>query len=192
MNSILLAAGLSRRMGTQKLLLPFKHSTVIETVIDNLKLAGLFPIYAVFSHEIAKALTVHHEWIHININPDPQRGQSSSLAVGLEMLPDGEDFCIMLGDLPCLSVKDILEISHKFQALQEGKTVLAPCRNGAFGHPMFYRAVWKERFKSAKGDTGGKNILFSYEHEIFRLEAPDGHFRDLDTPEDYKSLVQDN
>ena len=37
---ILLAAGLSKRMGRQKLLLPFGGATVIETVVSNLCAAG--------------------------------------------------------------------------------------------------------------------------------------------------------
>ena len=51
MQTILLAAGLSKRMGRQKLLLPFGSSTVVETVIDNIRSAGLVPTLCVFSQE---------------------------------------------------------------------------------------------------------------------------------------------
>ena len=190
MNCILLAAGMSVRMGVQKLLLPFGGSTVLETVIANLKSAGLLPIYAVLSAEVAEKLTSHRpSWLRVGINSDPKRGQSSSLAIGLEMLPDGNDFCIMLGDLPLAEPKDMTALATSFNAMPEGKTVLAPSREGVFGHPMFYRPVWKERFRSAFGDAGGKNILLGYEEEIVRVNAPDGHFRDIDTPEDYRKLT---
>ena len=49
MTALLLAAGLSRRMGTQKLLLPFGERTVLEAVIGNLRAAGLIPILCVLS-----------------------------------------------------------------------------------------------------------------------------------------------
>ncbi len=192
MNTILLAAGLSKRMGTQKLLLPFGETTVINTVLSNLYAANLLPIFAVFSKEVAEAVTERPDWLHVSINPMPERGQSSSLAIGLGMLPDGEDFCIMLGDLPLVNRKDLVEITHKFETMNNCKTVLTPCRNGAFGHPMFYRAVWKERFKSASGDIGGKKILLEHGDEIIRVETSDRHFRDIDTPDDYKILVKDN
>ena len=55
---------------------------------------------------------------------------------------------------------------------------------------MFYRAIWKERFKIAQGDAGGRNILLDYKDEIVTAEAPDCHFRDIDTPDDYKSFVK--
>ncbi len=190
MNAILLAAGLSTRMGTQKLLMPFGSSTVIETVLYNLHSAGLLPVYAVFSNEVAEKVTARPDWLHAGINPEPERGQSSSLIVGLDMLPEGEDFCIMLGDLPLAKPGDMAELARKFQAMPEDKTVLTPCRNGGFGHPMFYRPIWKERFKSARGDGGGKKILFGFEDEIVSVAAPDGHFRDIDTPEDYKKIVK--
>ena len=56
MEAILLGAGLSKRMGRQKLLLPFGGKTVIETVIDNLRDAGVERICAVLSREVAAAL----------------------------------------------------------------------------------------------------------------------------------------
>ncbi len=192
MNAILLAAGLSRRMGVQKLLLPFAGSTVIETVIKNMYEGGLSPIIAVFSREVADKVQERPEWLRIGINNTPERGQSSSLAIALDMLPDDEDFCIMLGDLPFVDQKEIKTLRECFSSIPTDKTVFTPCRNGVFGHPMFYRAIWKNRFKTAQGDAGGRNILMDYKDEIITSEAPDCHFRDIDTPDDYKNLVKKN
>lgn len=190
MNAILLAAGLSKRMGRQKLLLPFGKNTVIETVIKNMHGGGLSPIIAVFSPEVSNALPERAEWLHVGINKAPERGQSSSLAIALGMLPDNEDFCIMLGDLPLVGQEEIKKLRECFSYLPADKTVFTPCRNEVFGHPMFYRAIWKKRFKIAEGDTGGKNILMEHKDEIVTTEAPDCHFRDIDTPEDYKKLAK--
>ena len=192
MNAILLAAGLSKRMGVQKLLLPFAGSTVIETVIKNMHGGGLSPIIAVFSPEVADKVQERPEWLRIGINNAPERGQSSSLAIALDMLPDNEDFCIMLGDLPCVGCEEIKRLRECFSSIPSGKTVFTPCRNGVFGHPMFYRAIWKNRFKAAQGDVGGRNILMDHKGEIATSEAPDCHFCDIDTPDDYKNLVNTN
>lgn len=192
MNAILLAAGLSKRMGVQKLLLPFNGTTVIETVINNMHGAGFSPIIAVFSSEVCDAVRKRPDWLRVGINKDPERGQSSSLAIGLEMLPDGEDFCIMLGDLPFVGPEEMRKLGQSFKDLPEDKTVFTPCRNGIFGHPMFYRALWKDRFKNAAGDTGGRNILIKHGDEIATAETPDCHFCDIDTPDDYKNLVNKN
>lgn len=190
MRTILLAAGLSTRMGRQKLLMPFGGSTVIETVLENIYKAGLGPVCAVFSAELAERIKPRAGLLETAVNPAPERGQSSSLAIGLAMLPEGADFCIMLGDLPNAKPDDMALLYEKFRARPDGKTVLAPLRDGAFGHPIFYSAEWKERFKAAEGDTGGKIILKRCGGEIMTVEASDGHFRDIDTPEDYGKARQ--
>ncbi|MDD4160073.1 MAG: nucleotidyltransferase family protein [Synergistaceae bacterium] len=192
MNAILLAAGLSKRMGVQKLLLPFGESTVIETVIKNMHEGGFSSIIAVFSEEVYEAIQKRPEWLHIGINRTPERGQSSSLAIALDMLPENEDFCIMLGDLPFVGQKEIKKLRECYAALPDDKTVFTPCRNGVFGHPMFYRSIWKKRFSIAQGDIGGRNILMDHKDEIVTSEAPDCHFRDIDTPDDYRNFVKNS
>lgn len=189
MDAILLAAGLSKRMGSQKLLLPFGGMTVVETVLDNLCKAGFDNIYAVFSDEVANAVGALPQKAAMRINPAPERGQSSSLAIALEMLSAGRDFCIMLGDLPLVTPDDIAALTDSFVRLPAGKTVFTPCRDGAFGHPMFYRSVWRERFQGAAGDVGGRKILLEYEEEIVRADAPESCFFDMDTPEQYRKCL---
>lgn len=181
----MLAAGLSERMGVQKLLLSYGDSTIIEKVLENLRLSGLTPVSAVFSQEIAQRITARPPWLKVAVNPEPQRGQSSSLAIGLSTLRRGEDFCIMLGDLPAAGAAGMKELYQKFIRRPPGCSVLAPSRDGAFGHPMFYAAVWRERFAAAQGDMGGKEVLKRYWNEIAAVHAADGHFMDIDTPRDY-------
>ena len=190
MEAVLLAAGLSKRMGRQKLLLPFGGCTVIETVIENLRGAGIEKIHAVLSREVAEALPALPRAVETRVNESPERGQSSSLAIGLEMTGEGRDFCIMLADLPLVEPEAIAALLRRFAQLPPDKTLLAPWRGGAFGHPMFYRALWRTRLLSAEGDGGAKKIISLYESEIERTEAPDCHFKDMDTPEDYKERVK--
>ena len=120
----------------------------------------------------------------------PEQGQSSSLAIALESIPDGEDFCIMLGDLPLVKAEAAESLCRKFLQMPENKSVLAPSRDGIFGHPIFYRSVWRDRFRLASGDVGGKKILMKYECEIMRTKVSDEHFKDIDTPEEYRNLLR--
>ena len=190
MRSIVLAAGLSSRMGKQKLLLPFEGRCVLEHVIENMTEAGLVPIHAVLSDEVNKALTLSSDNVLVLINEHPEQGQSSSLAIALESIPDGEDFCIMLGDLPLVKAEAAESLFRKFLQMPENKSVLAPSRDGIFGHPIFYRSVWRDRFRLASGDVGGKKILMKYECEIMRTKVSDEHFKDIDTPEEYRNLLR--
>ncbi|MEG1913395.1 MAG: NTP transferase domain-containing protein, partial [Cloacibacillus sp.] len=110
---ILLGAGLSKRMGTQKLMLPFANGTVIGTVLEHLRGAGFARINAVLSREVAASLAPYPTWLRVAINEAPERGQSSSLAIGLEMTTPESDFCIMLADLPLARAEDIAALASR-------------------------------------------------------------------------------
>ena len=130
-----------------------------------------------------------HELIFALLKNQAKKGETIFGDGTLEMLPDGEDFCIMLGDLPLVGKDEMIKLKDRFSGIPEDRTVFTPCRNGVFGHPMFYRAIWKERFKAAQGDAGGRNILREHKDEIMAAETSDCHFRDIDTPDDYEKLV---
>ena len=191
METILLAAGLSKRMGAQKLLLPFADSDVISTVIKNIYNTGFTPIHTVVSKDIA-AFIKPQDWLHVSVNPAPERGQAGSFAIGLSMLSDGSDFCVMLADQPLAKADEICALAVKFSEMPADKTVLVPQRGEKLGHPMFYRAQWKTRFAGSQGDGGDKKVLFSYEDEMYFTDAPDSFFCDLDTPADYQNILKAN
>ena len=197
MIALLPAAGLSRRMGTQKLLLPFGAGTVLETVIGNLRAAGLTPILCVLSETTLQGLRPLGEDVTVLINPAPERGYASSLAIALDALGRAEPaalregpFCLMLGDLPTARAHDMARLRAAFERRPAGYTALAPYREGRFGHPIFMEGLWRDRLRAAAGDRGGRGILEAHEGEVLTVEGEDGFFDDLDTPEDYRRVCR--
>jgi len=156
MNAILLAAGLSKRMGVQKLLLPFGEITVIETVINNMHGGGLSPIIAVFSRGVADAVQERPEWLRIGINNAPERGQSSSLAIALDMLPDNEDFCIMLGDLPFVGREEIKRLRECFSSIPTDKTVFHTMQKRGIRAPYVLPFNMEKEISNRTGRRWGK------------------------------------
>lgn len=63
-------------------------------------------------------------------------------------------------------------------------------KEGRFGHPSFYEAVWKERLATAEGDSGGREVLRRYFGEIMVDTGEEGCFLDMDTPGDYLALQE--
>ena len=197
MIALLPAAGLSRRMGTQKLLLPFGDGTVLEAVIGNLRAAGLTPILCVLSEATLQGLLPLGEDVTVLINPAPERGYASSLAIALDALGRAEPaalregpFCLMLGDLPTARAHDMARLRAAFERRPAGYTALAPYREGRFGHPIFMEGLWRARLRSASGDRGGRGILEAHKGEVLTVEGEDGFFDDLDTPEDYRRVCR--
>lgn len=187
MRTILLAAGLSTRMGRQKLLLPFCGGSVLSTVIDRLLSASLAPVLLVTSRATLQGVTLVADIAPV-INDAPERGQSSSLLLGLERLEEGEDFCLMLGDLPLITAEALAESRAEFLSLPPCYSALVPISEGRYGHPSFFASVWRERFLAAHGDAGGRRIIQQHEGEVRFFAGEDSFFHDLDTPRDYENL----
>ena len=197
MIALLPAAGLSRRMGTQKLLLPFGAGTVLEAVIGNLRAAGLTPILCVLSEATLRGLRPLAEDVTVLINPAPGRGYASSHAIALDALGRAEPaalrkgpFCLMLGDLPTARAHDMARLRAAFERRPAGYTALAPYREGCFGHPIFMEGLWRERLRGAAGDRGGRDVMARFMPEVLTVAGEDGFFDDLDTPEDYRRVCR--
>jgi molybdenum cofactor cytidylyltransferase len=194
MKAIILAAGLSKRMETQKLLLPFAGAAIIHRVMNNVLEASFEQTILVTSAKTAAHMGLEDSGIkglRILINENPENGQSSSLRMGMEPLCSGEDFCVFLGDMPLVSPSDIRAHVEIFYSRDGGFSALVPFRHedGALGHPAFFSSIWRERFLEARGDAGGRGVMSDYDAELLKIPAPSCFFDDVDTPEDYLRLT---
>lgn len=187
MKAVVLAAGFSRRMKTQKLLLPFGQGTVLSTVVYNVLGAGFDEVVLVVSKETKGACGSLSPCLREIVNETPERGQSSSLALGVSAAGEG-DFCVTLADLPLVSSDELARYRALFDARDRQYTALVPCRGGSFGHPSFFAPLWRERFYSVKGDKGGRDVLSAHHKEILRVAGEDSFFADMDTPEEYGQI----
>lgn len=186
MKAVVLAAGFSRRMKTQKLLLPFGRGTVLSTVVYNVLCAGFGEVILVVSKETAGVCGSLPRLREV-VNKTPEKGQSGSLSLGVSHTGE-DDFCVTLADLPLISSEELTRYRALFDARDGKYTALAPCRGGRFGHPLFFAPLWRERFYSVKGDKGGRDVLNAHHNEILRVRGEDSFFTDMDTPEEYGQI----
>lgn len=143
------------------------------------------------SSTVAQSFFPVSEEVALVVNSNPELGQSSSLRLGLEALGLEENhFCLLLGDMPLVSPAVIDELRQRFLKRPLGKTALVPFREGHYGHPSFYEALWKVRLKGARGDRGGRETIRRYWDEVLGDPAFDVCFMDMDTPEDYRDLLE--
>ena len=106
---VVLAAGAGSRFGGGKLLASLDGRPVFQHVLDRLAEAGVEEVGVVLGHD-AEAVEAAIDWRDERRvrNPEPERGLSSSLRVGIEALDSGVDAAlIMLGDQPRVSVEAI-------------------------------------------------------------------------------------
>ena len=185
--AIVLAAGLSRRMGRPKLALPWLDTTVIGRVVNVLNEAGVADIVVVTGgarQEVEQAL--REAPARIAFNPRFEDSEMvDSLQVGLAQLaPPVEATLVALGDQPQIQLEVVQAVIEAFAAHPAGLVV--PSYQMKRGHPwLVQRALWAEISQLRSPETL-RDFLSRHAADIYYLPvASDTILRDLDTPDDY-------
>jgi len=182
---IVLAAGQSRRMGKNKLALPWGSSTILESTLKTLSETKTSEKILVLGHEAER-------WEHLKGLPDwkvissPQYalGQSHSLQAGLAQLADEcEGILFCLGDVPLLQRKTVDHIIDIYHA--NSIPLVAPVYRGQRGNPVLFAASLLPELKQLDGDMGARELFNRHPHILVPVDDP-GVIIDIDTPEEYK------
>lgn len=187
-SGIILASGLSRRMGTDKLLLPVGGIPVIERVISAASESELEEIILVYgSGEIASIGSKYRvKPVH---NNDPAQGQSRSIRLGVEnSSPVADGYMFLVGDQPFISKNVINRLLESF--IPEACSAVVPVYNGNRGNPVIFAASLRDRLMSLTGDIGGRTLLGELEKSIVTVCFADGRTGcDFDTREEYEAVL---
>ena len=198
LSAIVLAAGTSSRMGTQnKLLLPWKDQTVIETVVAELLNAQPGEVVVVVGHEkdsVRKVLT--NRDVTFVENPAFQQGMATSLVAGIRASHvDTEGFMICLGDLPMIQATDYQGIIGVFEVQKavDPDCILIPAYEGKWGHPKVFSAKYRAQLMKPSGDQGAKDVLKASAAHIHEIPfSHDRILRDIDTDAAYQAARRKN
>ena len=189
--AVVLAAGDSTRMGSQKLLLPYGGSTVIRHIAETLLETEIDRIVVVVGRDgpkIRKALDGLD--IVIRENPDPDLGMLSSVRIGIrEAIENKNDVMIFLGDQPFLDISFIQGLLLQFRS--GSSVILAPVFQGRRGHPLVIGARYHDKILSRYDDVGLRGLLHEHADEIEEFRADDAWvLEDMDYPEDYQRALK--
>jgi molybdenum cofactor cytidylyltransferase len=186
--AIVFAAGHSRRMGRQKLLLPWRDKTVIEQVVDEILASEVQKVFVVVGPdgEVQKALAGRQ--LEVVVNPDAKTQMLDSLRCGLRTLPANcEGTLVTLGDQPLITAALINEMMAAFRKTKRG--IVLPCYRGQRGHPMLFSMRFCDEVLRDFDDVGLKGLRARHPDEVLEVPVTSPHvFDDIDTPEDYERL----
>ncbi len=189
--AIVLAAGLSRRMGSanSKLLAPIDGTPMIRRSVEPLFACAIDEVIVVTGHgrpDIEAALSGLA--LRFVANPDYAAGMGSSLAAGAAAVRANADaVMVCLGDMPLVAPSTILSLTGAFAGATD--RICVPVLEGRRGHPVLFASAWLPALARLSGDSGARRILDSA--GAFLLEVPvddPGVLRDFDTPEQLAEL----
>jgi molybdenum cofactor cytidylyltransferase len=185
--AIVTAAGRSRRMGTQKLLLPFGGGTVIGRVVGQLsksRVARVFVVHAEGDRSITDALAGFD--VTLIPNPDPDGEMLGSIRCGLRALPPScTGVLVALGDQPGFSPELVNQIVDAFDPADPA--ILVPVHGGRRGHPLLFHSSFIEAILTRFDGEGLRGLFRAHPDRVREVSVPaDLLPNDIDDPEDYR------
>ncbi len=188
---VVLAAGLSRRMGKDKMTLELGDSTVLEQTLQNLIRSSDGEIIVVINPETAwLGARLSRFKLKVVINERAQLGISTSLQAGLSQVSaTSQGAMFILGDQPFIPARVYSSLLERYRSRLP--LAVYPTYRGRRGNPvLFDRRTWP-MLMELKGDRGGSQLLHCLSDRDLcpvEVDAPE-ILMDLDTPDDYLSIL---
>jgi CTP:molybdopterin cytidylyltransferase MocA len=188
--AIILAAGYSSRMKRFKPLMRLGDMAILERGIQLFRTVGVEDIRVVVGYrcdDIIKTLKpLGIRWL---FNRQYQNGMFSSVVTGIKSLePNKEAFFILPADIPLVSRQTVFDL---LAAHLSGRgRILHPCFQGKRGHPPLISTAYAHAIIRWNGKGGLRSFLEKYASDAVNIEVADeGILLDLDTPADYRNLI---
>jgi Uncharacterized MobA-related protein len=186
--AIVLAAGASRRFGSQKLLADLHGKPVVRWAVENVLAAQPDETIVVVGREgDAVRETLEGLAVRIVVNERWVEGIGGSIRAGIAALPpDADAALIVLGDQPALDARIIAGIMN---AHSEGsRAIVAPSYRGERGHPVIFGAEIFPELLVMEGDRGARDVIARDPSRVTRVDFDAPVPADVDTEAELRSM----
>lgn len=192
-SAVVLAAGLSSRMGGRhKLLLPVGGEPAVRRVVRAIVAARPQEVVVVTGFN-GRAIFEALDGLDVRFqsNPRYREGQMTSVAAGVAALHEPCDaVMICLADQVLLGAHDYRELIDAYASMPRG-SILVPTFEGARGNPVLFAAGYAHEVVSGHVNPGCRKLIAEHADEVFVYEAAHDRFTvDMDTPDDYERVVE--
>ncbi len=186
-SAILLASGLSRRMGRDKLLLPFAGESLLGRAVALLAALPVDERLLVTTRARLEGLDLP-PGINVILNPRPELGQSESLRLGVAAA-DSDGYLFLAGDQPLLTPEALAPLLDAWR--QNPDRILYPIIGTAPAMPALFPARFRGELLAVRGDIGGRAVRAAHPEACapFRPACP-SLFADIDSEEEYRKATE--
>lgn len=187
--AIILAAGMSTRMGSPKQLLKLGSRTLIRVVTENVLASSVDEVLVVTGYlEDKVSASIKDLPVKIVFNPCCEKGQGTSLALGVrEIDVNTSAILVFMVDRPLISASLINMLVEEFK--NRSSRALRPTYNGKPGHPVIFSCSLIADLKALKGDEGARQVMKKLGRMVDYLPVQDeAVIFDIDTPEYFEEI----
>jgi molybdenum cofactor cytidylyltransferase len=188
---IILAAGASSRMGTPKALLDYRDETFVGRLVRVLG-ESCTPVIVVLGYHSDVICQQLPPAAKMAINPDPSRGQLSSLQTGLTALPaDADGFAFIPVDCPAVDADTVAKLARAFERRGPSTLLVIPRQSGRRGHPVFAARAIADELLALPPTAEAREVVHAHVERTEYVDVDDaGIFTDIDDPEGYRRLQE--
>jgi molybdenum cofactor cytidylyltransferase len=185
---VVLAAGQSTRMGTNKMLLDLGGRTLVRRAAGTALSAGLDPVLVVVGHESGRVEAELSDLACVPVhNPEYASGMNTSLRSGIFALPeDVAGAIVLLGDMPLVDAPMLRALVTAFRSSG------APLAVSVFGEvvapPILYGRELFPELRALTAQACGKSVIQKHRGEAAELAWPPEILTDLDSPVDVQRI----
>ncbi len=188
--AIVLAAGESKRMGSPKMLLPFKGLTMIESVISNVldsKIKNVMVVLGADRDPILKLIRT--KAVKYCYNENYKDGMLSSVVCGFRNIPIGHSAVLVFqGDQPLITAKVINSVIEVYKS--SGKGIVIPVYKNKRGHPILIDNKYRDEIQKLSPDEGLRSLALKFPDDVSEANTDEaGILRDFDTYDEYKNEI---
>ena len=184
--AIVLAAGLSRRMGADnKLLLTVGQDVLLRKVVDACAAVSDYAVTVVTGHQAdAVRAALRGAPVICAHNRRFEDGQMTSVDAGLRSAPAAADYLLALGDQPDINESSLRALLAAHHNGAQGR-ITVPMVNGQRGNPIVIPAALRDRMLADRVNLGCRNLTRTAPGLLHLFETGDTAFiTDIDSPED--------
>ncbi len=193
MAGVVLAAGMSSRLGSNKLLLRLDSEPLVRRAARLALDAGLGPVVVVLGHEAERVATALEGLaVEVVVNPAHRKGMQASLHHGVARVPDDcAGAVVLLADMPFVTVTMVEALVARFR--QGAEPLVVSLYGDIQAPPTLYArsllpALGGLDVATGGGAEGGRQVVARHRHEAAVLRWPASALVDVDRPEDAARL----
>ncbi len=190
---VILAAGSSSRMGREKALLPWGQGTILTGDIEVLNATCDMVLVVTGKNTDALRPVIDANGAFLVVNPEPERGQFSSLQTGLRaVLNYGRDAAVItLVDRPPATMSTVTRLRDSYVSRAEsGIWAVVPQYGEQHGHPIVVGREMITAFLQAAATATARQIEHDNQQHIAYVPVDDPlTVVNIDTPDDYQRLL---